>query len=209
MTTILFDFDGVIADTEHQYDVFFDRLEEEYHLGDVHLATCAYGTTLDDLLDQYFQEYGREERQKIIAEMEEFELNMDYPLVPGIMDLLRYLRDNHYKIGLVTSSNEPKMKFVLAKLHLADFFDTLVTAAQVTKGKPDPMCYLLGAENLGSKPQECLVFEDSLPGIEAGKNAGMKVVGLATTLPAEELQGHVRDIIPDFTDIDQVKSFLV
>jgi beta-phosphoglucomutase-like phosphatase (HAD superfamily) len=70
------------------------------------------------------------------------------------------------------------------------------------------MCYLLAASQLQSAPEECLVFEDSLAGVAAGKRAGAKVVGVATTLAPDVLQQHVQWVIPDFTNLPEVVGLL-
>ena len=79
-------------------------------------------------------------------------------------------------------------------------FDTIVSAERVEYGKPNPECYLLAAKDLNVKPENCIVFEDSFAGIEAGNAAGMVVVGLATTNPANMLEDKTVKVIPDFSD---------
>jgi sugar-phosphatase len=74
-----------------------------------------------------------------------------------------------------------------------------VPVDEIRKGKPDPEGFLHAAERLGVPPSECIVFEDTRPGIEAGLNAGMQVVGLLTTLPADRL-GHSL-LVRDFRDV--------
>lgn len=96
------------------------------------------------------------------------------------------------------------MKRALDILNLSKTFDTEVTAARITKGKPNPSCYLLAAEDLNASPSECVVFEDSFHGIRAGKDAGMRVVGVSTTIPENELQDKADFIISDFSDLKQV-----
>ena len=72
----------------------------------------------------------------------------------------------------------------------------------VTHGKPNPEVYLKSAEALGLKPEQCVVFEDAILGIQAGKNAGMKVVGVATTHTKEELEAENTDlVISDFCEL--------
>ena len=77
--------------------------------------------------------------------------------------------------------------------------NVIVPVDEIRNGKPDPEGYLCAAEQLGVPPQECLVFEDTRPGIEAGLNAGMHVVGLLTTMPADQLR-H-RPLIRDFREV--------
>ena len=81
-------------------------------------------------------------------------------------------------------------------------FDKILTAEMFAKGKPAPDCYLLGAKLFQLDIKNCVVFEDSFHGLEAGRSAGMKVVGLATTNPKEKI-AHLADItIEDFTQFD-------
>lgn len=208
ISTVLFDFDGVIADTEPQYDIYIDELGIKYNLGIENFAALVKGTTTPYILKNYFSHLSHEERLKIEQDMSDFELRMDFPLVNGVMEYINYLKENNYKLGLVTSSQEIKMKRALELLNLSETFDTVVTAARIVDGKPNPMCYLLAAEDLGSAPEECIVFEDSFHGIQAGKSAGMKVVGLSTTINKKDLAEKVNHVIPNFSDLKQVVGFL-
>jgi HAD superfamily hydrolase (TIGR01509 family) len=93
------------------------------------------------------------------------------------------------------------LESVFRRLPIKQYFDTIVSADRITKGKPDPMCYLLAAEDLNVSPENCYVFEDSFNGIAAGNAAGMKVIGLSTTHPAESIRDKVWKEIPDFTGL--------
>lgn len=208
ISTVLFDFDGVIADTEPQYDIYIEELGKKHNLGINNFAALVKGTTTPYILKNYFSHLSEDERLKIKLEMDDFEQRMDFPLVAGVMEYINYLKENNYKIGLVTSSQELKMKRALRLLNLSDTFDTVVTAARITDGKPNPMCYLLAAEDLNSAPKECIVFEDSFHGIQAGKSAGMRVVGLSTTIDKKDLADKVNHVIPDFSNKQQVIDFL-
>jgi beta-phosphoglucomutase-like phosphatase (HAD superfamily) len=78
----------------------------------------------------------------------------------------------------------------------------------VTRGKPDPACYLEAAARLSSSPGECVVFEDSVAGLAAGRAAGMTLVALATTLPAGMLYPLASRVFRDFTDPAAILDFL-
>jgi HAD superfamily hydrolase (TIGR01509 family) len=199
ISAFLFDFDGVIADTEPQYDLFFGRLAETYGL-EKNFAALIKGATLAAIMEKYFGSYPPEERAEIIEAHRRYEEQMSYTFIPGAREALAWCRASGYKTAIVTSSPAGKMQIALQKMNLENAFDALVTADQITKGKPDPMCYLLAAKTLNVPPAECVVFEDSIAGITAGKRAGMNVIGLATTLPAERLAQYVEMIILDFTD---------
>lgn len=202
ITAILFDFDGVVVNTEPQYDAYFDALGEEYNLGLDSLAALVKGMTSNNMLEKYFSHLSDSDLQNLIEQIEDFERQMDFPPVNGAIETIHQLKRDGYKIGLVTSSQSFKMKIALEKLNLNNVFDVEITADHITIGKPNPMCYLLAAEKLGIHPNECLVFEDSLFGIAAGNAAGMKVVGLSTTNPVELLNDKCVKVISDFREFD-------
>lgn len=205
ITTVLFDFDGVIADTEPLYDIFWERMAEKYQIDIPHFAEIIKGTTLQHIFDTYFASYPKTETDKIARASAEYEMQMDFPEIPGAKAFLHFLKEKQLKIGLVTSSPTAKMQVALKKMGLEDIFDTQVTADRITKGKPDPMGYLTAAADLNSPVEECLVFEDSFSGIQAGKAAGMQVVGLATTNPAEAIRDKVSVVLADFRDTEELK----
>lgn len=193
----LFDFDGVLADTEPLYDQFWDDAGIRYHTGIPHFAAVIKGTTMSNVMKKYFSDRPEEEQQKIQAESDEFESHMPFPPVPGSLEFVRMLKAHGVQVGLVTSSENRKMKRAFQEMNLEGLFDTFVSENRITKGKPDPMCYLLAAEDLKRKPEECIVFEDSFAGISAATNAGMRVIGLSTTNSEDELKDKVYKVIPN------------
>ncbi len=194
----LFDFDGVLVDTEKLYDVFWDEMGERYHTGIPHFASHIKGTTIDGLIEKYFADRPEEEKKQIIAESNHFDWNMPMPPMPGSFEFVRMLKAHGVQIGLVTSSDDKKLAHAFHELPFMEgLFDTIVSANRITRGKPDPMCYRLAAQDLGRKPEDCLVFEDSFAGIQAGKEAGMRVIALSTTNPAAQLEGKADYVIPD------------
>jgi len=207
ISTILFDFDGVITDTEPQYDIYMDELGKKY-LDINNLASMVKGVTSQDTLSRHFGHLSPEIINTVKEDIEAFEKQMSFPPVPGAIEFIDYLKEKGYKIGLVTSSQKFKMKIALDDLKLTDAFDILITADNITEGKPNPMCYLLAAEGLGVNPDTCLVFEDSLFGIEAATNAGMRVVGLSTTVSPDVLQDKVYAVIPDFSDCERLVEIM-
>lgn len=198
LKTALFDFDGVVADTERIYDVFWDEMGIKYTQPYEHFASEIKGTTLPHIMNKYFSDYPENIREQIVRESNEFERNMPIPPLAGAIEFLNELKKHGVKLGLVTSSDKTKMDRALRLLELEQTFDTLVTANRITNGKPDPMCYLLAASDLDVSPVDCLVFEDSFAGIQSGTNAGMRVIGLSTTNPVEAIQDKVYQVIPTF-----------
>lgn len=207
ITTVLFDFDGVIANTEPQYDAYFDKVGQEL-LGIDNFAAMVKGVTMPNIVSKHFSNLSQSEINKLIEETEDFEKKISYPPVPGALEFISYLKNNNYKIGLVTSSQDFKMKIALDTIGLTGAFDTEVTANRITEGKPNPMCYLLAAKDLNVSPEKCIVFEDSFFGIQSGLDAGMRVAGLSTTNSEADLKKVVDNVIADFSDLDSVLGLM-
>lgn len=201
MKTALFDFDGVIVDTEPIYDIFWNEAGKRYNIGIDNFADVIKGKTLPNIVDQYFSDRSEDFKRMVIEECVKYESQMPLPAMPGSMEFLHLLKQHGVKMGLVTSSDNEKVERAFAMHNLTNMFDTVVTADRITKGKPDPMCYLLAASDLGASPDNCLVFEDSFAGIEAGKAAGMRVIGLSTTNSPESLKDKVYKVIPNFIHV--------
>ena len=196
--TALFDFDGVIADTEPIYDRYWQEAAQRYGLGIENFNQLIKGTTLPYIMEKYFSGYSKEFQEMVIRESNHFYHTLPMPPVKGALEFLHLLKRQGVKTGLVTGSDDLKIKRAFELLQLEGLFDTVVTADRITSGKPDPMCYLLAAEDLRKDPAHCLVFEDSFNGIKAGTAAGMRVIGLSTTNPVEQLRPLVYEVIPHF-----------
>ena len=195
----LFDMDGVVLDTEGQYDNFWRERGKRYHPDMPEFHKVIKGQTIELILKNYFEGDGVLQQQ-IARELDEFECRMDFPYFPGVEQFIRTLQKHGVRTVLVTSSNDKKMAHVL-RVHpeFSELFERMITADKITRSKPDPECYLLAARELQIEPDCCCVFEDSFSGIEAGRRAGMKVIGLATTNPGEKIQDKVDKVLSDFT----------
>ena len=128
----------------------------------------------------------------------------DVAFLPGFIDFLRSLKKNHIKTAVATAAPKVNLDFLLEHIDLRNDFDVLIDDSEVDKGKPDPEIYLKAAEKLGFSPELCLVFEDSLAGIQAAINAGIKVIGVTTTNPPENMQ-NTNLVIKDFTEINMTR----
>ena len=194
----LFDLDGVIIDTEPQYDIFWKKTAEKYKLGIDNFERIIKGTILPNILSNYFSFLPESEQQEIAVANQAFELEMDIIPVPGALTFLEEAKKAGIPIGLVTSSDECKIEYAFNRLPIRQYFDTIVSADRIIHGKPDPMCYILAAQDLGVSPENCYVFEDSFNGIKSGNAAGMKVIGLSTTNSDESIAKDCIKVIPDF-----------
>ena len=194
----LFDLDGVIIDTEPQYDRFWNKAGKDYNSGIENFEKVIKGTTLPNILSRYFAHLSEEKRKELETANHAFDLQLDPNPIPGALEFLSESKKAGIKTGLVTSSDDDKLEMIFRKLPIRQYFNTVVSADRITKGKPDPMCYLLAAKDLNIPPENCYVFEDSFSGIASGNAAGMKVIGLSTTNSAESIRDKVWREIPDF-----------
>ena len=113
---------------------------------------------------------------------------MRYEYIAGFEQLIADLHAHGVKTAVVTSSNQPKMESVYrAQPQFKQLFDAILTSEDFEHSKPHPDCYLKAAARFNVEPSECIVFEDSFNGLKSGRAAGMKVVGLATTNPADSI----------------------
>ena len=197
---VLFDFDGVIADTESQYTYFWNKMGMDY-LGLEEFGHTIKGQTLVQIFGKYFD--GKlKEQQEIVPQLNAFEQNMSYDYIPGALEFMQELKKRGIRSAIVTSSNDIKMSNAYAAHpELRDLVNTVLTSEHFSKSKPDPECFLKGMEVLGATPQETIVFEDSFHGITAGRASGAKVIGLATTNSREALTPLCDMVIDDFTQI--------
>ena len=116
--------------------------------------------------------------------------------VPGAIQIVSALSKHPWAIVTSAWRTLAETRVAAAGLPIPK---VIVPVDEIRNGKPDPEGFLCAAERLGVPPEECLVFEDTRPGIEAGINAGMQVVGILTTMPASQLR-H-RPLIRDFRDV--------
>lgn len=194
----LFDFDGVVVDTEPQYTEFWNKKGKIYHPEIPDFGHYIKGQTLTQLYEHYFlQPSGLQ--TKITRELNEFETRMEFNYIPGVVEFMKELREKGVKIAIVTSSNNKKMENAYrAHPELKNMVDCILTADMFTRSKPHPECFLQGAKVFGLPIENCIVFEDSFHGIEAGNKAGMQVIGLATTNSDTAIVDKVSLVIHDF-----------
>ncbi|WP_291594699.1 HAD family hydrolase [Bacteroides sp.] len=194
----LFDFDGVIMDTETQYTVFWNEQGLKY-LNEEDFGRRIKGQTLAQIYEKYFSTLP-EAQQEITAKLNVFEKQMSYEYIPGVEAFIADLRRHDVKIAVVTSSNEEKMQNVYnAHPEFKGMVDRILTGEMFARSKPAPDCFLLGMEIFESTPDSTYVFEDSFHGLQAGMTSGATVIGLATTNSREAITGKAHYIMDDFT----------
>ena len=200
----LFDNDGVILDTESQYSVFWGAVGRKYHPEIPNFDHVIKGQTLVYILDTYFPD--KDLQKQVVGELYEFEENMEYGYIPGVYDFIQELKEHGVKTVVVTSSDQSKMNHVYrSHPEFKVMFDRILTSEDFKESKPDPYCYLLGAELFDAPLENCMVFEDSFNGLKAGKAADIFTVGVATTSSRDSIESKSDYVIDDFREFSYSK----
>ena len=194
----LFDLDGVILDTEGSYTAFWDDYGSR-HFSEKDFGLKIKGQTLVKILGDYFPE--ENERKAITDAINDFERNMSYPFVPGVENYIISFKSNGIRTAVVTSSNLLKMENVY-RCHpgFREMFDMILTSEDFSESKPSPYCYLKAMRLFGAGPEDCVVFEDSLAGLQAARASGAFVTALTTTNPEEIVREYADLVIRAFND---------
>lgn len=200
---LIFDMDGVIADNYKWHLAAFVEFGKRHGLN---ITTEEFGkhfgSTNHVIMNSLFnKELSEEEIDALADEKETIYRELYRPFikpVEGLPAFLEYASSHGIAIALATSAPSANVTFTLEATGLKKYFGVITDSSMVKHGKPDPEIYLLTAMKLGAKPTDCIVFEDSVPGIMAAKNAGMRVIGVATTHKSDELLIYVNEIIMNF-----------
>jgi HAD superfamily hydrolase (TIGR01509 family) len=189
---VIFDMDGVIVDSEPWHErAFLEVLREIGFNERIELRIADYvGRSDRDLWMDFVARYKPAQtleqllsrKRSVVIEM----LRREQPLFAGLKALVEELA-NSYKLAVASGSERMVVEEVLALENLCQHFSTVVTSAEVARGKPAPDIFLRAAQLLGIKPCDCWVIEDSKPGVAGGLAAGMRVVAITNTHPAVEL----------------------
>jgi HAD superfamily hydrolase (TIGR01509 family) len=205
-TAFIFDMDGVLVDSNPFHKIALKEFckRHGHHLTDQELREKIYGRTNKDWIPNIFGAVSAETLRTYANEKEilyrELYANDIVP-VDGLIPFLEKLYKKGFPMAIGTSAQRANVDFTLAKTALGKYFRTILDEDFVTEGKPHPEVYIKAATALGIPNQRCIVIEDSLSGVTAGKSAGSKVIGITTTHTAEEL--HEADlIIENFVDLE-------
>jgi len=210
VSAVIFDMDGVLVDNSQVHDETWRIVCEKYGKKEsINQIKNIFGGTNEIFVERLLGITDKQLARQIAKEKEAlyrevFSKTIKAP--DGLIPLLFSLRKRKIRLAVGSSGPKENLDFVLDSLEIRGFFDVLVDESKVNKGKPDPEIYLKVAQELKISPTECVVFEDSIFGLEAAKAAGMKVIAITTSFSRDKLQ--LADIIIDsFTEID-VQSIL-
>ena len=190
----IFDWDGVIIDSSRQHEQSWEQLAREengalppnffkssFGMKNERIIPELLGWTSDPTNVRQLSDRKEEIYRELI-------LHDRIEALPGVVEWLNALHTAAIPCAIGSSTPRENIECVIDALKLRDFFRAVVAGQDVTHGKPNPEVFLLGARQLGVPPARCVVFEDAHVGLEAARAGGMKVVGGATTHPAESLR---------------------
>ena len=188
---IIFDFDGLIVDTEwsvyQSWVEIFERygktLPFDQWTNIIGTSSLEHFNPFDVLERQVGQTIDRQELQQK-RRSRELEMVAAQPILPGVVDILRDAETQHLKLGVASSSNREWVTGNLARLGLLEYFDVIHTSDDVIYTKPDPTLYRLTLQSLDLSPHQAIVLEDSPNGVRAAKDAGIFTIAVPNPLTA-------------------------
>jgi mannitol-1-/sugar-/sorbitol-6-phosphatase len=190
---VLFDMDGTLVDSTPVVEQTWTRWALKHHLNAAEIVKYAHGRPTADTIRMAMPHLDADaEAAALLAEEEQDPTPV--LTIPGAREAVE-MADKYAKWAVVTSATR---KLALLRLAAGGFptAPLLISADDITRGKPDPEGFLRAARELGVAPEECVVFEDTPAGLEAGKAAGATAIGLATTFVAAALPAAI--VVPDF-----------
>lgn len=184
---IFFDMDGTLVDSEINTEKSVDLLLSEMGVAHEGLDYKQYyGITWQAIekriKDQFPATRDKELSGPLQHRFHELFKTADY--IPGVREFIVAAKKS-FRTAIATSSNRESVAYLVERMNIGEFIDDFIGAEDYNNSKPDPECYLLVAEKLGLAPENCLVFEDSIPGLQAARNAGMWAAAITLRSPDE------------------------
>jgi beta-phosphoglucomutase family hydrolase len=213
MKAVIFDLDGVIAETEHMHIQAEKQAMLKYGVkiseDELHQYT---GTTAKQMFTELIRKYKLnttfdkilKEKEKILFRL----LEKDVRPTKGVIELLHELKQMKLKLGIASSAHERLIDYTLEKFEIKQLFDSVISAEDITHGKPNPEILLVCARKLKVNPAECLVVEDAKLGVEAAKTAEMKCLGYRNPSSGKQDLSKADLITDDLSKLDIQKLLL-
>lgn len=202
--------DGTMVENTPYHYKAWQTLFKKYGLGELTSDTYKAeisGVPIMDTVRSLFPAADEETQRALVHEKEQLYQELYTPFIApinGLENLLKELKDGGVKLAMASSASVDDIDFVLRHVNVKQYFDVIIDGNRVSKGKPNPQIFLKAAAELHIRPEDCIVFEDSMAGITAGNAAGMKVIGITTSHPADRLQPT--DLtINDYTELSLQK----
>jgi beta-phosphoglucomutase len=185
-TGVIFDLDGVLVDTGWAHkQSWYDLAEKEGFSMSDEFFSSTFGMRNDQIIPMLT---GGEVSSEDVARLGEWKEQRYRELIAakltlphGVGELLDDLKQNGFLLAVGSSAPRANLDLVLDRVRIGDYFDACVTGEEVIEGKPAPETFLKAAMKIGLPPNCCVVVEDAVQGVEAGRAAGMAVVAVTTT----------------------------
>ena len=210
---VIFDLDGVVIDTEPLYTKAEIKLFEEYG---IHIPEkdCALfrGCSEQTFFDLSMKRYGiTEDKDVFIAKSREYvrnEFSDNLTFMPGFKNL-HWRINKHYKTGLVTATSRSTLNWIINQIELDNFFKHILSGDETKRNKPYPDPYMMMMKFLSVQPENTVIVEDSLHGLQSGLSAGGNVIAITGSVSANDLSSAHR-IVQHLNEItiEMIKELL-
>ncbi len=202
----IFDLDGVIVDTAKYHFIAWQKIAQELGIEftpehNENLKGVSRVRSLDIILELGKINASQEDKNKWLIQKNEdylsYLVNMNQSeILPGVLPILQFLKEKNQAIALGSASKNARP--ILEKTGIIDYFDAIVDGNDVTNAKPDPEVFLQAAKLLGVAPENAIVFEDSVAGVQAANIANMTSIGIGE----ENILHEAKYIFKDFMFMD-------
>lgn len=211
MKAVIFDMDGILIDSERPIlDVYVELGEQKGLAGMEEAVRKCIGTNMQTTRKLMTEYMGSEEAYELLYKEANDILhakypNHSYPLKPGVVELLTYLKESNYIIGLASSTRREVVEEITINHGIRNFFETLTCGDMVSKSKPEPEIFLKACESVGAAPKEAYAIEDSYNGIRAAYRAGMTPIMVPDMIAPDGEMKELASYI--FEDLMAVKEW--
>jgi len=209
LKAIIFDLDGTLVDSlpyhHESWRIFFKNNNLEEHDFSEVLKEYKGGGTLELMTSVFGDMYTKDELKKMTDDKEiifrDIYKSKIYP-IEGLIKFLDNLKENNILLSIGSNAIRENVLMTIEELGITDYFSSIICGDEVSKGKPDPEMYLKTLSNLKMDKNECIIFEDSIEGVTAAKNAGIKSIGVTSSQSSEILKSFgAFKTINDYTEI--------
>ena len=204
---VIFDWDGVIVDSSRAHETAWELLGVETGrlLPEGHFKR-SFGRKNDVIIpDILGWKVSALENTRLGRRKEELyrQVLRDSGIapLPGVREFLTALKADGIPCAVGSSTERLNIDTIMGGIGLGEYFNTIVSADDTTRGKPDPQVFLFAAERIGVLPEYCVVFEDAFAGLEAARAGGMKAIAVATTHPAGKLRSHADRVVARLDEV--------
>jgi len=203
---VVFDMDGVLINSHPAHLAawrgFLRSLGKD--VSDNELAFILEGRTRDEILRHFFGRLAEWELHEYGKRKDQIFRRMEHRIeaIPGVMQFLLELSRRDIAMAVATSASEIRTVSTIERMGIAEHFAAVITAGDVSNGKPDPMVYRLACERLKVAPERALAFDDAPAGIQSAKAAGMRCIGVSNNgFTGQLLAKGAEKVIPDFVGL--------